>query len=224
MTADLGFPHVHEPPSDEDPLTLLLLHGTGADEHDLLPLGRLLAPTSRRLSLRGKVLERGMPRWFRRHAEGVLDTADLVERTHELADALPRAAQRYGFDPAHLVAAGFSNGANIAAATLLLRPEALRAALLFAPMVPLRPSELPDGRLPDLSSTAVFVGAGRRDPICPPPQAEELATMLADAGAAVELVWHAGGHSLTRPVAECGAAWLAELRHATGADVRAPLP
>jgi phospholipase/carboxylesterase len=221
---ELTFHHVHEPPQDDDPLTLLLLHGTGADEHDLLPLGRFLAPTARKLSPRGQVLERGLPRWFRRHAEGVFDTEDLVARTHELARFLPEAADAYGFALEHLIAAGFSNGANVAASTLLLRPGALRAALLFAPMVPLRAEQLPDGRLPDLSTAAVFLAAGRRDPICPPEEAEELATMLTDAGAAVELVWHDGGHELTRPVAERATAWLTELRHATASEVVDPLP
>jgi predicted esterase len=221
---ELAFRHVHEPPRDGDPLTLLLLHGTGADEHDLLPLGRFLAPTARKLSPRGQVLEHGLPRWFRRHAEGVFDTEDLRARTHELADLLPAAADAYGFALEQLVAAGFSNGANIAASMLLLRPGALRAALLFAPMVPLRAEQLPDGRLPDLSTTAVFLAVGRRDPICPPEEAEELATMLSDAGAAVELAWHDGGHELTRPTAERAAAWLTDLRHATGSEAGDPLP
>jgi phospholipase/carboxylesterase len=221
---DLGFAHVHQPPQDDDPLTLLLLHGTGADEHDLLPLGRILAPTARQLSPRGKVVEQGLPRWFRRRAEGVFDTEDLIVRTHELADFLPRAGAAYGFDASRLVAAGFSNGANIAGATLLLRPGALRAALLFAPMVPLHVDELPDGRLPDLSTTAVYLSAGRRDPICPPELAERFAAMLHDAGAAVQLVWHDGGHELTRPIAESAATWLTDLRHATGTEVIDPLP
>jgi phospholipase/carboxylesterase len=223
VTDDLGFVHVHEPPQCDDPLTLLLLHGTGADEHDLLPLGQVLAPTARRVSPRGKVREHGMPRWFRRHAEGVLDTDDLIARSHELADFLPRAAGTYGFDPQAVVAAGFSNGANIAGGLLLLRPEVLRAALLFAPMLPLRRDQLPDG-LPDLAATAVFVAAGRRDPICPPEQAEELAGMLADAGAAVELVWHDGGHELTRPVVDRATTWVTELRHATATEAGDPLP
>jgi predicted esterase len=221
---ELGFTHVHEPPQDGDPLTLLLLHGTGADEHDLLPLGRLLAPTARMLSPRGKVVEHGLPRWFRRHAEGVFDTEDLIARTHELADLLPLAATHYGFDPDRLVAAGFSNGANIAGATLLLRPDALRAALLFAPMLPLRVEQLPNARLPDLSTVAVFLAAGRRDPICPPEQAEELAGLLHDAGAAVELVWHDGGHELARPVVAAATGWVRELRHATASEVDQPLP
>jgi predicted esterase len=221
---ELAFTHVHEPPRDGDPLTLLLLHGTGADERDLLPLGRLLAPTARKLSPRGKVSERGMARWFRRHEEGVFDTEDLIVRTHELVDFLPEAADAYGFDVDRLVAVGFSNGANLAGAALLLRPEALRAALLFAPMLPLRPDQLPGGRLPDLSTTAVFLSVGRRDPICPPEQAETLAAMLHDAGAAVSLTWHDGGHELTRPIAEAAAGWLADLRHATASEVGDPLP
>jgi phospholipase/carboxylesterase len=216
--------HVHQPPTDDDPVTLLLLHGTGADEHDLLPLGRMLSPTARLLSPRGKVVEQGMPRWFRRHAEGLFDTEDLIARTDELADALPAAASTYGFDRTRLIAAGFSNGANIAAATLLLRPETFRAALLFAPMVPLRTDQLPSGGLPDLSTTAVFLSAGRRDPICPPEQAEELAVMLHDAGAAVELAWHDGGHELTRPIADAARSWLGDLRHATASEVGDPLP
>jgi predicted esterase len=222
--SELSFTHVHEPPQDDDPLTLLLLHGTGADEHDLLPLGRFLAPTARKLSPRGKALEHGLPRWFRRHREGVFDTEDLIARTHELADFLPSAADSYGFDLHRLVAAGFSNGANVAASTLLLRPGTLRAALLFAPMVSLRPAQLPDARLPDLSTVAVFISSGRRDPICPPEEAEELATILTDAGAAVELAWHDGGHEVTRPIAETAAQWLTDLRHATATEVTNPLP
>jgi phospholipase/carboxylesterase len=224
VSDDLGFVHVHRPPQDDDPLTLLLLHGTGADERDLLPLGALLAPTARKLSPRGKVLEHGMPRWFRRHAEGVLDTEDLIARSHELADLVPAAAAAYGFDRSAVVAAGFSNGANIAGATMLLRPEAFRAALLFAPMLPLTVEHLPSLRLPDLATAAVFVAAGRRDPICPPEQAETLAGMLHDAGAAVELVWHDGGHELTRPVVDAAAAWLTDLRHATATEAGDPLP
>jgi phospholipase/carboxylesterase len=209
-TAIDTFVHVHRPGSGDQAPALLLLHGTGATEHDLLPLAELLAPDAQVLSPRGLVSEQGMPRWFARHAEGVLDQEDLETRTHELADWLVPAAAAYEIEPARLVAAGFSNGANIAASMLLRRPEALRAALLFAPMLPFEPEHLPD-----LSDTAVFVSAGRRDPICPPEQAERLATLLTDAGAAVELSWHDGGHQLDRPQAELGRAWLTRWRHAT---------
>lgn len=219
MSQDLALPHLHEPPREDDELTLLLLHGTGADERDLLPLGRLLAPTARLLSPRGAVSERGMPRWFARHAEGVFDLDDLVVRTHELADLVGEAATVYGFDPVTVVAVGFSNGANIAAATLLLRPEVLRGAALFAPMLPLEPEDPPD-----LTSAGVFISAGRRDPISAPEQAERLATLLTDAGAAVELTWHDGGHELGRPQADAAGAWLTHLRHATATETGPPLP
>jgi phospholipase/carboxylesterase len=205
--------HVHRPGSDPDAPTLLLLHGTGADEHDLLPLGEMLASDARLLSPRGRVSEQGMPRWFARHAEGVFDHEDLVARTHELADWLEHATERYEVDRTRLVAAGFSNGANIAASMLLLRPETLRAALLFAPMLPFEPETLPD-----LSRAAAFISAGRRDPICPPEQAERLAELLSDAGAAVELSWHDGGHQLDRAQAMQGHAWLQRWRDATATD------
>ena len=206
--------HVHRPPLDQDPLTLLLLHGTGATEQDLLPLGELLAPTARLISPRGRVLEHGMPRWFRRHAEGVFDLDDLVARTHELADWLETASEAYEADATRLVAAGFSNGANIAGALLLLRPRTLRAAALFAPMLPLEPEELPD-----LRHVAVFVSAGRRDPICPPEQVERLASLLADAGATVALHWHDGGHEVALEHARAAADWLARWRQVTACDL-----
>lgn len=205
------FVHVHRPGSSPEAPTLLLLHGTGASEHDLLPLGELLAPDAGLLSPRGQVSEHGMPRFFARHAEGVLDQEDLLARTHQLADWVEVATDHYGIDATRLVAAGFSNGANIAASMLLRGTNAVRAALLFAPMLPFEPDELPD-----LSGTAVFISSGRRDPICPPEQAERLATLLTDAGAAVEVAWHDGGHQLDRAQAEQGAAWLTSWRDAAG--------
>ena len=214
MTTVDALTHVHQPPRDDDPLTLLLLHGTGATERDLLPLADLLAPAARVLSPRGTVSEQGMPRWFRRHAEGVFDLDDLVLRTHELADWVEAAVESHGADPTRVVAAGFSNGANIAGSTLLLRPGTLRAALLFAPMLPLEPEELPD-----LSHTGVFLSAGTADPICPPAQVERLAELLTDAGASVELDWHPGGHQLDRGQAEAGRAWLDRWRDATATGV-----
>ncbi len=206
--------HVHRPPTDDDRLTLLLLHGTGADEHDLLPLGDVLAPVARLLSPRGRVAEQGRARWFRRHAEGVFDLEDLHARTHELADWLNTACEEYGADATRLVAAGFSNGANIAGGMLLLRPRALRAAALFAPMLPLEPEALPD-----LGHTAVFVSAGRRDPICPPEQVERLATLLTDAGASVELRWHDGGHELALDHAHAARDWLDRWRAGSATDL-----
>src|SRR5216110_850154 len=135
--------------------TLLLLHGTGGNERDLIPLGRELDPNAALLSPRGKVLENGMPRFFRRLAEGVFDLEDLKYRTNELADFVTAAGEHYGFTSDNVVAVGYSNGANIAASMLLLRPEIMHAAILLRAMVPLVPD-----RLPDLSSVCVWIGAG----------------------------------------------------------------
>jgi predicted esterase len=184
--------------------TFLLLHGTGGNENDLLDLGRMLDGEAALLSLRGKMLEQGMPRFFRRLAEGVFDLDDLRRRTHELADFVTDAAARYGFDPRRVIAVGFSNGANIAASTLLLRPETLAGAILFRPMVPLVPEVLPD-----LTHVPVFIGAGRQDPIVPVPETERLATLLRDAGAPVTPHWEAGGHGLTQGDLIAAHAWLA---------------
>ena len=155
---------------------LLLLHGTGGDENDLLPLGRAVAPGSALLSPRGKVLENGMPRFFRRLAEGVFDEDDVRRRADELADFVAEARAAYGL--AAPVALGFSNGANIAAALLLLRPEALAGAVLLRAMVPL--AEPPKA---DLAGKPVLILSGAIDPIVPPDNAARLATQLADAGA-----------------------------------------
>ena len=201
----MGFAHRWVPPrAGALPVTLLLLHGTGGSEHDLLPLGEALAPGTGMLSPRGKVLERGMPRFFRRLAEGVLDQADLRVRAGELAEFVAAASGAYGFDAGSVVAVGFSNGANIAAGTLLLHPGALAGAVLFRAMVPLEP----DGR-PDLAGVHVLVGAGRRDPMVPPGHAERLTRMLREAGAGVTLAWRDAGHELTSDDVDEGAAWLA---------------
>ena len=202
---DLGFLHQFVPaPSGASADTLLLLHGTGGDENDLLPLGKLLAPNANLLSPRGKISENGMPRFFRRLAEGVFDIPDLIARTHELADFIAVASNAYGFDPKRVVAAGFSNGANIAASLLLLRPGVLRATVLLHAMVPLVPETVPD-----LTGTRVFLGAGRQDPVATPDETEKLAALLRGAGADVTTHWQPGGHGLTREEALAAAEWLA---------------
>lgn len=183
--------------------TLLLLHGTGGDENDLLPLGALLLPQANLLSPRGQVLERGMPRFFRRLAEGVFDVPDLIAQTHALAEFIAHAAAKYGFNPARVTAAGFSNGANIAGSLLLLRPGVLRAAVLLAPMVPLVPDTPPD-----LAGLPVFVGAGRRDPLVPVAETERLLALLAGYGADVTTHWEDGGHALTHAEGLAAAEWL----------------
>ena len=202
---ELGFIHRFIPaPSIVPADTFLLLHGTGGDENDLLPLGRLLAPNANLLSPRGKVSENGMPRFFRRLSEGVFDIPDLIARTHELADFIEAASDAYGFDRGRVSAAGFSNGANIAAALLLLRPGVLKAAVLLHAMVPLVPETLPH-----LAGTRVFLGAGRMDPIASPEETERLAALLRDTGADVTVHWQPGGHGLTREEAQAAAHWLA---------------
>lgn len=207
MTSDPSSDFVHRfvPGRGDSSLTLLLLHGTGGDENDLLPLAEALAPDAAVLSPRGKVLERGMPRFFRRLAEGVFDQQDLAFRTHELAAFLEDAARRYGFATSSLVAAGFSNGANIAASVLLLHPGLLRGAILLSPMVPFEPPAPPK-----LAGTRVFIGAGRADPIAPATQAERLGRILESGGADVTLHWHPGGHALTPSEVTAARAWLAE--------------
>jgi phospholipase/carboxylesterase len=205
--------HLHRPGTDGDPVTLVLLHGTGADERDLLPLGQHLRPTATLLSPRGNVREHGMPRWFARHAEGVLDVEDVARRADALADWLGAATDAYELDPTRLVAVGFSNGANVAAALMLRRPDVFRAAALFAPMVPLEPEDRVD-----LAATSVFVSAGRRDPICPPEQAERVVELLTERDAAVDLRWHDGGHQLPRHHADAARDWLATWADATATD------
>ena len=204
MTApDLGFEHVFAAPAAPDAPILLLLHGTGGNEHDLVPLAESLAPGAGVLSPRGKVLERGMPRFFRRLAEGVFDLDDLRFRTHELAEFVGAASRHYGFDRARVVAVGFSNGANVAASTLLLEPGVLAGAVLFRAMVPIVPDPLPS-----LQGTPVFMSNGRTDSLIPAADAERLAELLRQAGAGVTVHWQPGGHQLTRQDVAQAQEWL----------------
>jgi predicted esterase len=186
--------------------TLLLLHGTGGSERDLLPLGRALAPGAALLSPRGQVLEGGQARFFRRLAEGVFDLDDLRQRARELDAFVRAAARQYGFDAGRLAAVGFSNGANMAAALLLLAPGLLRAAVLFRAMVPLVPDPLPA-----IPGTAVWLGSGRADSLVAPAEAERLAALLRDAGASVTHRWEPGDHALARADVDAARAWLASL-------------
>jgi phospholipase/carboxylesterase len=174
-------------------ITLLLLHGTGGNENDLLPLGRELAPNAALLSPRGKILEGEMPRFFRRLAEGVFDIEDLKFRSNELADFVRSASGEYGFDPERVVAVGYSNGANIAASILLLRPETFLGAVLFRAMLPLVPE-----KLPNLSGKSVFLTAGNFDQIIPKRQVEKLNQILSESKAEVTLNWTPSDHSLTQ--------------------------
>lgn len=187
----LTYHHRFEPGSDPSAPPLLLLHGTGGDENDLIPLGRKLAPGSALLSPRGDVSEHGARRFFARLAEGVFDPAEITRRTRALADFVAAAARHYGFDPARLTAVGFSNGANIAATLLLLRPEALARAVLLRPMVVLEPDQLPV-----LAGKHVLISSGLTDPIVPSDHPARLAHLLESAGATVSLHPQPAGHGL----------------------------
>ena len=185
--------------------TLLLLHGTGGNERDLIPLGRELDPNAALLSPRGKVLENRMPRFFRRLAEGIFDLEDLKTRTNELADFVAAAVRHYELAADHIVAVGYSNGANIATSMLLLRPEIMHRAILFRAMVPL----IPD-KLPDLSSVRIWIGAGDQDPIVPASETKRLVELLRRAGADVTIRFAKAGHGLTNDDLEAARHWLRE--------------
>lgn len=212
---DLGFVHKFIPAKagESRPVTLLLLHGTGGDENDLLSLGDELWPGAALLGVRGKVLENGMPRFFRRISEGVFDVKDLRFRTEELARFINAASERYDFRTDKLVAVGYSNGANIAASLILLHPGYLAAALLFRVMMPFTPAVIRD-----LNSFPVFIGAGDRDQIVPRSQPQELAEMFKSGDANVTLFWHRGGHELGEDDVEAARKWLAELKFRKSAE------
>jgi len=194
---------IHEFVPGNSDRTLLLLHGTGGSERDLIPLGQELDSNASLLSPRGKVLENGMPRFFRRLAEGVFDLEDLRKRTHELADFVVSAAERYKIDLKKIVAVGYSNGANIAASVLLLRPEVLSAAILFRAMVPLIPETQPK-----LTSVRVWIGAGASDPIVPVSEPKKLAELLREAEADVTIRFFHSGHELSPDDVDSAREWL----------------
>jgi predicted esterase len=198
-----GLDFVHEFVPGSSKRTLLLLHGTGGNERDLIPLGHELDPRAALLSPRGKVLENGMPRFFRRLAEGVFDLEDLKTRTNELADFVAAAAQHYEFAADKIVAVGYSNGANIGVSMLLLRPEILSAAIFFRAMLPLVPETQPN-----LSSLRVWIGGGKFDPIVPTSETRQLVELLRDAGADVTIQFLQGGHELTRHDVDAARKWL----------------
>ncbi|MGG3233974.1 alpha/beta hydrolase [Priestia flexa] len=181
---------------------LLMLHGTGGTEEDLLPIAEMIDPEASVLSVRGSVLEQGMPRFFKRLREGVFDIEDLAVRTKELNNFLDEAAEEYAFDRKNIIAIGYSNGANIAGSLLFHYEQSLKGAVLFHPMVPRR-----DIKVPNAQGIPIFIGAGVNDPICPADETKELTTLLQGAGATVDVYWESFGHQLTRTEVEAAKAW-----------------
>ncbi|WP_146553873.1 alpha/beta hydrolase [Rummeliibacillus sp. SL167] len=198
--------HIFNKGQDPKKPTLLLLHGTGGNELDLLPIARKIDDTAAVLSVRGNVLENGMPRFFRRLSEGVFDEEDLIFRTKELNEFLDEAANQYNFDRDNIIAIGYSNGANIAASLLFHYQNALKGAILHHPMIPRRGIDLPN-----LSGKSVFIAAGTNDPICPSQESAELQTILERANASVELHWENHGHHLTFEEVEAASQWYQHL-------------
>ncbi|MEN2465413.1 alpha/beta hydrolase [Ornithinibacillus sp. JPR2-1] len=198
--------HIFQKGTNSDKPTLLLLHGTGGTEQDLLPLAEMIDKEANILSVRGNVLENGMPRFFKRLAEGVFDEEDLIFRTKELNEFLDEAAEKYGFARNNIIAIGYSNGANIAASLMFHFQDALRGASLHHPMVPRRGITLPN-----LANKRVFISAGTNDPICPAQESEDLQSLLENAGADVTLHWEDKGHQLTISEVRAATDWYHKL-------------
>jgi predicted esterase len=194
MNNKLGFIYKYIPSYESsNQNTLLLLHGTGGNEEDLIPIGKMISPDAALLSPRGKVLENGMSRYFKRSAEGVFDQVDLRFRTDELAEFIGEASREYEFNLSRLAAVGYSNGANIAASLILRHPGLIKWAVLFHPMIPYVPDTPPD-----LSNVKILITAGRNDPIVSGEQTEDLKTLFQDCGADVNLFWQESGHTLAK--------------------------
>jgi len=188
-----GYDYRFEQGTDRTGPVLLLLHGTGGNEHDLIPVGRLVAPNADIISPRGNVSENGALRFFRRLAEGVFDMEDLAKRTGDLLRFLDAGAKRHGFTTDRVIALGFSNGANVAASMMLTDPSRLRHGILIRAMVPFEPKVVPD-----MKGCSALIAAGRTDTMIPGPQTERLAQLMTSAGARVELKWQQSGHTMTQ--------------------------
>lgn len=204
MNDDFGFIHRFVPGEDASVETLLVLHGTGGNENDLIGIGQAIAPGAAILSPRGNVLENGAPRFFKRIAEGVFDPKEVRSRGEELARFIRAAAVTYRLDPSRIFALGYSNGANIASTVMLIEPGAIQASILLRPMVVYQPPEKSD-----LSGSSVFISAGRMDPIVPTASVEQLAKLFRSANADVTLKWQLAAHNLVPTEVREAAEWFA---------------
>jgi phospholipase/carboxylesterase len=205
MTGNLGFIHRFLPASEPDSReTLLVLHGTGGDENDLVGIAQSIAPGAAILSPRGNVLENGAPRFFKRLAEGVFDPAEVRSRGEELAQFISAAIAKYSLDASRIFAFGFSNGANIASTVMFIEPDLLQGSILFRPMLVFEPVEVPD-----LSGKSVLISSGRTDPIVPTDNVQRLVELFKSSGAEVSLNWQPGGHRLSPGEVREAAEWLA---------------
>lgn len=206
MTGPLPFIHEYKPPTDDDPRTLLMLHGTGGSQYDLIPIGKRLIPTAAILSPLGKVLENGMARFFRRFSQGVFDVEDIKLRATELTKFTLDAADYYKRDSNNFIGVGYSNGANMIAALLLLQPSLLRAAVMFRPMVPLMPP-----KLPNLDGLKVLICGGRDDELISMAEPMRLSELLRESKAEVDIHFANAGHGLTAEDLDCASGWLRKL-------------
>jgi predicted esterase len=205
MNDNLGFTHRFVAPTDpEVHETLVVLHGTGGNENDLVGIGASIAPGAAILSPRGNVLENGAPRFFKRLAEGVFDPVEVRSRGEELAQFIHAAISKYSLNPARVFAFGFSNGANIASTMMLIEPALLRGSILFRPMLVFEPNDNPN-----LGGAGVLISAGRMDPIVPTNNVERLAELLRSSGAEVNLKWQLAGHNLVPSEVREATEWLA---------------
>jgi phospholipase/carboxylesterase len=205
MTGNLGFIHRFLPASEPDSReTLLVLHGTGGDENDLVGIAQSIAPGAAILIPRGNVLENGAPRFFKRLAEGVFDPAEVRSRGEELAQFISAAIVKYSLDASRIFAFGFSNGANIASTVMFIEPDLLQGSILFRPMLVFEPVEVPD-----LSGKSVLISSGRTDPIVPTDNVQRLVELFKSSGAEVSLNWQPGGHRLSPGEVREAAEWLA---------------
>lgn len=205
MTDNLGFIHRFVPTEESSSgETLIVLHGTGGDENDLIGIGQAIAPGAAILSPRGNVSENGAPRFFKRLAEGVFDPKEVRSRGQELAGFIRAAIARYSLDPARIYALGYSNGANIASTVMFIEPELLQGSILFRPMLVFEPEQQRD-----LSGTSLFLSAGRMDPIVPASSVERLVEILERSHADVTLKWQLAGHNLVPSEVREAGEWLA---------------